>query len=178
MPWRRRRSILSGGDPAALPSVRDGRAGVQDEGSQLVTLALTQAPLDGPDDRWLDLCAGPGGKAALLAAVAGERGARIVANEVQPHRTRLVEQALRAVPADAVEDVRTGDGRTVGTDEPGAYDRVMVDAPVHRARRAAPTSRGALAPHAGRPREPQRAAARPAGLGAAGRPARAASWRT
>lgn len=121
--------ILSGGDPAALASVRDGRAGVQDEGSQLVTLALTDAPLDGPDERWLDLCAGPGGKAALLAAVAGERGARIVANEVQPHRTRLVEQALRAVPADAVEDVRTGDGRTVGTDEPGAYDRVMVDAP-------------------------------------------------
>lgn len=121
--------ILSGGDPAALPSVRDGRAGVQDEGSQLVALALTEAPLDGPDERWLDLCAGPGGKAALLAAVAGERGARIVANEIQPHRARLVEQALRAVPADAVEDVRTGDGRTVGTDEPGAYDRVMVDAP-------------------------------------------------
>ncbi|MBO3102683.1 RsmB/NOP family class I SAM-dependent RNA methyltransferase [Cellulomonas fengjieae] len=121
--------VLSGGDPAALPSVRDGRAGVQDEGSQLVTLALTSAPLEGPDARWLDLCAGPGGKAALLAAVAGERGARIVANEVQPHRTRLVEQALRAVPADAVEDVRTGDGRTVGTDEPGAYDRVLVDAP-------------------------------------------------
>ncbi|WP_456788481.1 RsmB/NOP family class I SAM-dependent RNA methyltransferase [Cellulomonas sp. P5_C5] len=121
--------VLSGGDPAALPSVRDGRAGVQDEGSQLVALALTEAPLDGPDERWLDLCAGPGGKAALLAAVAGERGARIVANEVQPHRTRLVEQALRAVPADAVEDVRTGDGRTLGADEPGAYDRVMVDAP-------------------------------------------------
>jgi len=121
--------VLAGGDPAALPGVRDGRAGVQDEGSQLVALALTEVTLDGPDERWLDLCAGPGGKAALLAAVAGERGARIVANEVQPHRTRLVEQALRAVPADAVEDVRTGDGRTVGTDEPGAYDRVMVDAP-------------------------------------------------
>ncbi|MEZ0447423.1 RsmB/NOP family class I SAM-dependent RNA methyltransferase [Cellulomonas sp. ICMP 17802] len=121
--------ILPGGDPAALPSVRDGRAGVQDEGSQLVALALTAAPLDGRDERWLDLCAGPGGKAALLAAVAGERGARIVANEVQPHRTLLVEQALRAVPADAVEDVRTGDGRSVGTDEPASYDRVMVDAP-------------------------------------------------
>ncbi|WP_315097653.1 transcription antitermination factor NusB, partial [uncultured Cellulomonas sp.] len=121
--------ILPGGDPAALPSVRDGRAGVQDEGSQLVALALTEAPLEGRDERWLDLCAGPGGKAALLAAVAGERGARIVANEVQAHRTKLVEQALRSVPADSVEDVRTGDGRTVGADEPGTYDRVMVDAP-------------------------------------------------
>lgn len=118
-----------GGDPAALAAVRDGRAGVQDEGSQLVTLALTGAPLDGPDERWLDLCAGPGGKAALLGAIAAQRGARLVANEVQPHRARLVEQAVAGLPAGAVEQVRTGDGRTLGTDEPGAYDRVLVDAP-------------------------------------------------
>jgi 16S rRNA (cytosine967-C5)-methyltransferase len=121
--------VLAGGDPAAVDAVRDGRAGVQDEGSQLVALALGAAPLDGPDARWLDLCAGPGGKAALLASLAAERGARLVANELQPHRARLVEQALRAVPADAVEEVRTGDGRATGTDEPGAFDRVMVDAP-------------------------------------------------
>ncbi|ROS30661.1 RsmB/NOP family class I SAM-dependent RNA methyltransferase [Cellulomonas sp. PhB150] len=121
--------ILDGGDPAAVGAIRDGRAGVQDEGSQLVALALAAAPLDGPDERWLDLCAGPGGKAALLAALVDERGGRLVASEVQPHRTRLVEQALRALPADAIEDVRTGDGRLVGTDEPASYDRVMVDAP-------------------------------------------------
>ncbi|MFD4991947.1 RsmB/NOP family class I SAM-dependent RNA methyltransferase [Cellulosimicrobium cellulans] len=121
---------LEGGDPAAFGAVRDGRAGVQDEGSQLVALALATAPLAGTDDaRWLDLCAGPGGKAALLAALAAERGARLVANEVQPHRARLVEKALAAVPADAVEAVRTGDGRAVGQDEPGAYDRVLLDAP-------------------------------------------------
>ncbi len=120
---------LEGGDPAAFGAVRDGRAGVQDEGSQLVALALAAAPLTGPDARWLDLCAGPGGKAALLAALAAERGARLVANEVQPHRARLVEKALAAVPADAVEAVRTGDGRAVGQDEPGAYDRVLLDAP-------------------------------------------------
>ncbi|MFF2266821.1 RsmB/NOP family class I SAM-dependent RNA methyltransferase [Cellulosimicrobium cellulans] len=120
---------LEGGDPAAFGAVRDGRAGVQDEGSQLVALALAAAPLTGPDARWLDLCAGPGGKAALLAALAAERGARLVANEVQPHRARLVEKALAAVPADAVEAVRTGDGRVVGQDEPGAYDRVLLDAP-------------------------------------------------
>jgi len=121
--------VLAGGDPALLDAVRDARAGVQDEGSQVVALALGAVPLDGPDARWLDLCAGPGGKAALLASLAAERGARLVANEVQPHRARLVEQALRAVPKTAVEEVRTGDGRTVGTDEPGSFDRVMVDAP-------------------------------------------------
>lgn len=120
---------LAGGDPAALDAVREGRAGVQDEGSQLVALALAHAPLDGPDERWLDLAAGPGGKAALLAAEAALRGARLVANELQPHRARLVEQSLRAAPAGAVEEVRTGDGRLVGAAEPGAYDRVLLDAP-------------------------------------------------
>ncbi|WP_255437128.1 transcription antitermination factor NusB [Cellulosimicrobium sp. TH-20] len=134
--WAPTALTLDGGDPAAFGAVRDGRAGVQDEGSQLVALALAAAPLTGPqpgsvgdDARWLDLCAGPGGKAALLAALAAERGARLVANEVQPHRARLVEKALAAVPADAVEAVRTGDGRAVGQDEPGAYDRVLLDAP-------------------------------------------------
>jgi 16S rRNA (cytosine967-C5)-methyltransferase len=127
--WAPTALVLDGGDPAAYGAVRDGRAGVQDEGSQLVALALAAAPLEGPDARWLDLCAGPGGKAALLGALAARSGARLVANEVQPHRARLVTQALAAVPADAVEAVRTGDGRDVGHDEPGAYDRVLLDAP-------------------------------------------------
>ncbi|MCR6703371.1 MAG: rRNA small subunit methyltransferase B [Cellulomonas sp.] len=121
--------VPGSGDPAAVEAVRTGRAGVQDEGSQLVALALAAAPLDGPDERWLDLCAGPGGKASLLAALAAGRGARLVANEVAPHRARLVEQALRAVAGSAVESVRTGDGREFGAAEPDAYDRVMVDAP-------------------------------------------------
>src|SRR4051794_15737410 len=58
--------VLEGGDPSAVPAVAEGRAGVQDEGSQLVALALAQAPLEGADELWLDLCAGPGGKAGLL----------------------------------------------------------------------------------------------------------------
>ncbi|MGP7960959.1 RsmB/NOP family class I SAM-dependent RNA methyltransferase [Sanguibacter sp. A247] len=122
-------AVLMGGDPAGIPAVRAGAAAVQDEGSQLVTLALAAAPLEGPDERWLDLCAGPGGKAGLLAALAGERGATLLANESQPHRARLVEQALRAVPAEAVEDVVVGDGRTILDRVPGGFDRVMVDAP-------------------------------------------------
>lgn len=121
--------VLSGSDPAQIPAVRAGAAGVQDEGSQLVTLAFADVPVDGTDERWLDMCAGPGGKAALLASLAGERGARIVANEVAEHRARLVEKALTAVPADAVEDVRVGDGREIGELEPASFDRVLLDAP-------------------------------------------------
>ena len=117
---------LAGGDPGSVPAVAAGRAGVQDEGSQLVAVALADAPLRGPDNRWLDLCAGPGGKAALLAALAAARGGRLVANEVQPHRADMVRRALAG--ADGVEAVTTYDG-TGPAWEPGTFDRVLVDAP-------------------------------------------------
>lgn len=117
---------LEGGDPGAIPAVREGRAGVQDVGSQLVALALAQAELDGPDARWLDLCAGPGGKAALLAALATQCGAVLLANERQPHRAQLVAQNLRALPGAAV--VVAGDG-TRPAWPAGSFDRVLLDAP-------------------------------------------------
>jgi len=119
--------VLPGGDPAAIPAVAEGRAGVQDEGSQLVALAMADAAIDGRDELWLALCAGPGGKAALLAALAAQRGARLVANERQPHRAGLVSSAVRAVP-DGTAYVLAGDG-TRPPWVPGTFDRVLVDAP-------------------------------------------------
>ncbi|QIK66592.1 rRNA cytosine-C5-methyltransferase [Nocardioides sp. HDW12B] len=118
---------LAQGDPGALAAVRSGRAGVQDEGSQLVALALADAPLEGTDARWLDLCAGPGGKAALLGAIAAQRGATVQAVEPQPHRADLVRRATAALPEGTVRTV-VGDGRE--PDWPrGSFDRVLVDAP-------------------------------------------------
>jgi 16S rRNA (cytosine967-C5)-methyltransferase len=118
--------VMAGGDPGAVAAVRDGRAGVQDEGSQLVATVLADAPLSGPDRRWLDLCAGPGGKSALLAGLAAARGATLVANELQPHRTGLVARSLRG--ADGVAGIVTGDG-TRPPYRAGSFDRVLVDAP-------------------------------------------------
>ena len=88
--------VLDGGDPRGVPAVAEGRAGVQDEGSQLVARVLADAPLEGPDELWLDLCAGPGGKAALLAGIASERNAAVIANERLPHRAELVRRSLTA----------------------------------------------------------------------------------
>ncbi|HEX5877208.1 MAG TPA: RsmB/NOP family class I SAM-dependent RNA methyltransferase, partial [Actinomycetota bacterium] len=117
---------LEEGDPGTVAAVAEGRAGVQDEGSQLVAVATAAAPLVGRDERWLDLCAGPGGKAALLAALASERGARLVANDVQSHRADLVRRALAG--AAGVEEVTAYDGRQPPW-EAGSFDRVLVDAP-------------------------------------------------
>lgn len=114
---------LSGGDPGRLTPVRNGAALVQDEGSQLVAQALTLAEVDGPDTgRWLDLCSGPGGKTALLAALAGDT-ARVTAVEPVPARADLVEQNTRGLP---VEVLRV-DGREPGV--AAGFDRVLVDAP-------------------------------------------------
>lgn len=126
--------VLAGGDPAALPAVRSARAGVEDAGSQLVALVLSEAPLQGRDERWLDMCAGPGGKAALLGARAAQRGAHLVANEISPHRTGLVRSSVKALPLGRVEaggvvEVRCGDGRRYGEQRPGFFDRVLLDAP-------------------------------------------------
>lgn len=118
--------LAEGGEPGALDAVREGRAGVQDEGSQLVALALANAPVEGRDERWLDGCAGPGGKAALLAALAAGRGAALLASEKQPHRARLVARALAGNPGPY--EVIAADG-TRPAWRPGSFDRVLMDVP-------------------------------------------------
>ncbi|MGS2805091.1 RsmB/NOP family class I SAM-dependent RNA methyltransferase [Nocardia sp. MW-W600-9] len=122
--WSPYAVYLDGGDPGQLEPVREGIAAVQDEGSQLVALALTRAPLDGPDQgRWLDLCAGPGGKAALLGALAAIDLFAVDAVEPAEHRAELVRKSTRGLPV----TVHVADGRDSGL-APG-YDRILVDAP-------------------------------------------------
>lgn len=113
--------VLESGSPSAVPAVREKRAGVQDEGSQLVALALADAPLSGRDEFWLDMCAGPGGKAALLDALADACGSALIANERQPQRAGLVT-------AHGVRRVLAGDGARAPF-APGTFDRILVDAP-------------------------------------------------
>jgi 16S rRNA (cytosine967-C5)-methyltransferase len=123
--WSPIAATLVEGTPDGLDCVRQGRAGVQDEGSQLVALALSRAQVDGADRAWLDMCAGPGGKAALLDGLAAERGARLIAVEQHAHRAALVRSSL---PAATDSEVIVGDSRhrPWGDD---LVDRVLVDAP-------------------------------------------------
>ena len=114
-------------DPFSLVARSNGTIRVQDEGSQLAALALVAARPIAPGERWLDLCAGPGGKAALLGAEAERGGATLLANELIPARVGLVERAVAPVK-DTVTVVQA-DGRWYGADHPGEFDRILLDAP-------------------------------------------------
>lgn len=120
-------AILGPGDPAQQPIVASGRARVQDEGSQLAALILARARPVAAGERWLDMCAGPGGKAALLAAEAATQGAELVANEIVPARARLVRNSLAVLAHPPT--VWELDGRDFGRTHPGEFDRILLDAP-------------------------------------------------
>src|SRR5437763_6548468 len=92
------------------------------------------------------MCAGPGGKAALLAGLAAARGARLAASDVREHRARLARGALAAAAPGAGTASAAGtspgppartespaalvvaDG-TVPAWRPGSFDRVLADVP-------------------------------------------------
>lgn len=107
------------GNPGSLEIIRHRLAGVQDEGSQLVATVFASVA-DGA--AWLDLCAGPGGKAALLSSVAAQRGVSFTANEISTPRADLVRRVVHGAR------VWTGDGREVSSHNE-LFDAVLIDAP-------------------------------------------------
>jgi 16S rRNA (cytosine967-C5)-methyltransferase len=123
-PWSPYAVRLASGDPSTLPAVREGVAGVQDEGSQLVAVATARAAVEADAGRWLDVCAGPGGKAALLEALLPARaGACLLAADVQPHRASLVARVTGGRTCVVVADGRRPAWAAA------AFDRVLLDAP-------------------------------------------------
>ena len=108
------------GTPSALEAVRHRRAGVQDEGSQLVAQIFAKVVADSDD--WLDLCAGPGGKAALLSSLAKEGGKSFTANEISAPRAKLVEQVI------AGARLLVGDGREIAA-RGEKYGAILADVP-------------------------------------------------
>ena len=108
------------GVPNSLEPIRRRRAGVQDEGSQLVAQIFASVASNSPS--WLDLCAGPGGKAALLSAIAQETGHEFTANEVSQARAELVRQVVGKAR------VWVGDGREIHSHSE-SFDAILADVP-------------------------------------------------
>ena len=107
------------GNPGSLDLIKARKIGVQDEGSQLVAEVFAKAA-DGAS--WLDLCAGPGGKAALLSSIARQRDIRFTANEISAARAVLVSQVVHG------DRVLVSDGRSIGASSE-KFDAILIDAP-------------------------------------------------
>jgi 16S rRNA (cytosine967-C5)-methyltransferase len=105
---------------SATAAYRSGRIEIQDLGSQLVLASGSVAP----GGRWLDACAGAGGKALQLARLLGPDG-RVDAADVRP--AILSELQARAARAGLGQRIRIADSAAAAP--PGGYDGVLVDAP-------------------------------------------------
>lgn len=106
--------------PGELDLIRTRYAGVQDEGSQILASAFSNAAIT--QEVWLDLCAGPGGKAALVSSIAAQNGKEFFANEISASRANLVEQVI------AQGEVWVGDGRTI-IERGREFGAVLADVP-------------------------------------------------
>jgi 16S rRNA (cytosine967-C5)-methyltransferase len=117
--------VLSVKMPGSYTAVRERRAGVQDRGSQLVAQIFLNTAKDEPRNlSWLDMCAGPGGKASALFTdlLLNRENDSFMANEPSEHRARLVSHVIPG------ENVMIHPGQelpALGV----KYDRIIVDAP-------------------------------------------------
>lgn len=108
------------GSPASVDLIVSRKAGVQDEGSQLVADVFSQISRD--RNSWLDVCAGPGGKAALLAAIAKNNEIEFSANEISDVRAKLVRQVVQGAL------VTTLDAREIASLQK-TYGAILADVP-------------------------------------------------
>ncbi|NCV83242.1 MAG: tRNA/rRNA cytosine-C5-methylase [Actinobacteria bacterium] len=108
------------GNPGDIPAIRERRAGVQDLGSQIVAETFVATKSENHSRRWLDLCAGPGGKAAYMESLLPED--ELVVNEPTQVRANLLAQVVKR------SKVESFDGRQIPV-QLGLFDRILVDAP-------------------------------------------------
>lgn len=112
--------VVTAGNPLRRPG--DGSFVVQDEASQLVSLAVHAQP----GERVLDLCASPGGKTIAMASDMDGTGV-VIACDVRPRRVALLRDTVRASGAANIRLVHVApQGALPFTQE---FDRVLVDAP-------------------------------------------------
>jgi 16S rRNA (cytosine967-C5)-methyltransferase len=108
------------------PAGNSGLVEVQDEGSQLLSLACGAAP----GMMVLDLCAGAGGKTLALAAEMNNEG-RLVASDTDRNRLSRMGPRLSRAGATNVEQRLLNPGRELEAlaDLRGTADIVLIDAP-------------------------------------------------
>ena len=106
--------------PNSLQLIRSRKAGIQDEGSQVLTQIFAEVTKNSATT--LDMCAGPGGKAALLSHIVASSGRDFVANEISEPRANLVRKVVGEFP------VWVGDGREIAS-HGQMFDAILADVP-------------------------------------------------
>lgn len=109
-----------------LPLFNGGALEVQDEGSQIVGLAMQAKP----GQRIVDFCAGAGGKTLALAAVMADQGVILACDTDRNRLARLAPRATRA-GATIIDTMLLNPGRERDAlvEWSGQADGVLVDAP-------------------------------------------------
>ncbi|MGC4064574.1 MAG: RsmB/NOP family class I SAM-dependent RNA methyltransferase [Polyangiaceae bacterium] len=117
------RLVTRVGDPRKLAGYDEGRFVIQEEGAQLIALAVGAKP----GERVLDCCAGRGQKTTLLAEQVGPNGS-VCATDLHPRKLEALAEELRRLGLSGVVTTAVDFSRGTGGLEPG-FDRVLVDAP-------------------------------------------------
>ncbi|MDD3155771.1 MAG: RsmB/NOP family class I SAM-dependent RNA methyltransferase, partial [Victivallaceae bacterium] len=106
-----------------LPEYRDGLFEVQDIASQGIGLAAR--PKAG--ERWLDCCAGAGGKSLQLASIMHGRGT-VIASDIRDYKLEELRKRAKRAHLQNIE-LREWDGKALRKRFADKYDGILVDAP-------------------------------------------------
>lgn len=110
-------------DPRTLPGFAEGEFYIQDEASQLATLALSPTP----GSLCIDTCACPGGKSFGAALLMEDRG-RVLSLDLHESKLSLVRDGAARLGLFCME-TRAHDGRAPLAPLVGQADFVLCDAP-------------------------------------------------
>lgn len=118
--------ILPGyrGPITALPGYDEGWFQVQDEAAQLVVPLLGEVG----EGRWLDACAGLGGKTTQMAELTGA-GGQVVAVEPEARRFALLGANLHRLGLDAAVETLAGTIADLTATGSRQFQGILVDAP-------------------------------------------------
>jgi 16S rRNA (cytosine967-C5)-methyltransferase len=119
----RSRLLRGEGDPRKRAGFAEGAFLVQEEGAQVIGLALGARP----GERILDACAGRGQKTSLFVEQVGEAGS-VWATDVYPKKLEALSREFDRLQLRTPE-VRSVDWTVGVADIPADFDRVLVDAP-------------------------------------------------
>ncbi|MET0386885.1 MAG: transcription antitermination factor NusB [Polyangiales bacterium] len=113
------------GSPRALPGYTAGAFSVQEEGAQLIALALGARP----GERIADVCAGHGGKTTLIARHVGPTGRVLALDKDERKLSAIPGELARIGLADVPIELHPVDLSVGVGGLAGDLDRVLVDAP-------------------------------------------------